>query len=898
MSDQNKRRFTSLLQRLIALIGVIVPRRFRTRWRREWEAELEYREELLVRWDRLDWRNKLALLWRSLGAFWDALWLQQLRWEDEMIQDLRFGVRMLLKQPGFTLIAVFTLALGIGANTAIFSVVNGVLLKSLPFPESDRLLAVSETSKDVPVMSVAYPNYLDWRARQSVFEDLAARFPTGGVLTGGGEPERVFGNWVTASFFPTLGIKPHLGRFFNEEEDKPGAEALIVLGYGLWQRRFGGDQSLIGKTIFYNGEGWTVVGVMPADFDFYGRNNLANDLFIPLGRRLADWDFMRDRHSHSVWVTGRLKPGITIEQARAQMKSIAAQLEKEYPASNASNSVDLASFLDDYVGRTRNALLVISAAVALVLLIACANVANLLLARAAVRRKELALRLALGAGRFRIVRQLLTESVMLALAGGALGLFLAVASLDLLLKLSPDSLPRMEEITIDPRVLGFTVLVTLLTGIIFGLAPALQTSKVDLNESLKETGRQASGGAGAQRLGGALVVAEVALSLVLLAGAGLLLKSFRQLMEVDPGFDARNVLLLRLRLPDAKYREAAQSTGFLKEASRRIAALPGVTDVSVATGFPLGRGASNGYWMDGEPEPRKPGDWSVALAQSVSESFHRALGITLLTGRHFTEGDTADAPPVALVDDRFVRRHFPNDSINEALGKRLRFGGAGEVWREIVGVVRHVRHNGLDVEGLPQIYSPWLQMRPDSLAEMARVMDMVVKTSAEPMSLIAPIKREVQALDKDQPLGNVRTLEALVAQRMAPRRFNLMLLGLFALIALLLGAIGLYGVMSYAVTQRTRELGIRLALGARKSDVLRLVIRQGMILSSIGIAIGLAAALALTRLMRSLLYEVSPTDPLTFAGIALLLSLVALVACWIPASRATKLDPLTALRHE
>jgi putative ABC transport system permease protein len=897
MSDQNKRRFTSLLQRLIALIGVIVPGRFRTRFRQEWQAELEYREELLARWDRLDWRSRLELLWRSLGAFWDALWLQQLRWEDEMIQDLRFGVRMLMKQPGFTLIAVLTLALGIGANTAIFSVVNGVLLKSLPFPKSDQLLALSETSKEVPVMSVAYPNYLDWRAQQTVFEDLAARYIAGGVLTGAGEPERVFGRWVTASFFSTLGVKPQIGRFFNEEEDRPGAEALIVLGNGLWQRRYGGDPNLIGKTIFYNSESWTVVGVMPADFDFYGRDNLNNDFFIPLGR-LADQDYMRDRHSHMFWVTGRMKTGVTIEQARAQMKSIAAQLEMRYPASNTGNSVELASFLDDYVGRWRNALLVISGAVALVLLIACANVANLLLARAAVRRRELAVRLALGAGRFRIVRQLLTESVMLALAGGALGLLLAVAGVELLIKLSPDSLPRMEEITIDTDVLGFTVLVALLTGITFGLAPALQTSKVDLNESLKETGRQSSGGAGAHRLRGALVVAEVALPLVLLAGAGLLLKSFQQLMEVDPGFDARNVLTLRLRLPDAKYRDAAQTTGFLKEASRRIAGLPGVREVSVATGFPLGRGGDTGYLIEGQPEPRKPGDWPIALKQSVSESFHRTLGITLLTGRYFTEGDTAEAPPVALVDDHFVRRHFPNGSINDALGKRLRFGGDGEVWRQIVGVVRHVRHNDLDVEGFPQIYSPWLQINPRWLADFTRVMDVIVKTSDAPMSLVAPIKREVQEMDKDQPLGNVQPLEALMAQRIAPRRFNLLLLGLFAFIALLLGAIGLYGVMSYAVTQRTRELGIRLALGAQKNDVLRLVIKQGMILSLTGVAIGLAAALALTKLMQSLLYEVSPTDPLTFAGITLLLSLVSFVACWIPASRAAKLDPMVALRGE
>src|SRR5262245_413017 len=817
---------------------------------------------------------------------------------ETLCQDLRYGMRTLLKNPGFSTVAVLTLALGIGANTAIFSVVNGVLLKSLPFPESERLLELSETSKDAPVMSVAYPNYLDWRARQTVFEDLAARYRAGGVLTGGGEPERVIGRFVTASFFPTLGVKPHLGRFFNEDEDKPGAAAVIVLGYGLWQRRFGGDPSLIGKTILYNSESWTVVGVMTPGFDFYGQNNLENDFFIPFGR-FADREFMQDRRSHTVWVTARLKSGVTIEQARAQMRAIAAQLEEQYPASNSGAGVEMVSFLDSYVGGARYALLVISGAVAMVLLIACANVANLLLARAAARRKEMAMRLALGAGRFRVVRQLLTESMMLALAGGVLGLLLAVWGIELLVRLAPNSLPRMEEISVDPRALGFTALVTLLTGIIFGLAPALQTSKVGLNVTLTETGWQASGGVGARRLRGALVVAEVALSLSLLVGAGLLLKSFRRLMEVDSGFDARNVLTLRLRLPDMKYRDAAQATGFLKEASRRIAALPGVREVSVATGFPRGRIlGENGYWFEGQPEPQRPGDWPVALTQSVSESFHRTLGVTLLAGRYFTEGDRADAPPVALVDDHFVRRHFPDGSINDALGKRLRFGGDGEPWREIVGVVRHVRHNNLDVEGFPQIYSPWLQMNPRLLADWARAMDVIVKTSGSPVSLVSPIKREVQAMDKDLPLGNVRTLESLVAQSVAPRRFNLLSLGLFALIALLLGAVGLYGVMSYAVTQRARELGICLALGAQKSDVMRLVIKQGMVLSLIGILIGLAASYALTRLMKSLLYDVSATDPLTFSSIALLLGAVALLACWIPARRATKVDPLTALKHE
>jgi putative ABC transport system permease protein len=883
---------------LISLIGVIVPRRLRADWHQEWEAELRHREMLLADWDRLNWKTKLDLVRRSLGAFWDALLLQPQRLEDEMFRDLRYGVRMLLKQPGFTLIAVFTVAVGIGANTAIFSVVNGVLLKPLPFPDSERLVTVSETSKEVPVMSVAFPNYLDWRAQQTVFEDLAARMPAGGVLTGGSEPRRVIGRLVTASFFPTLGVQPHIGRFFVEEEDKPGAERLMVLSYGLWQRHFGGDPNVIGTNITYNSESWMVVGVTPANFDFYGQVNLNNDFFIPLGS-IADRQYMQDRHSHHVRVIARMKPGVSVERAHQEMKSIAAQLENQYPASNTGNSVEVILFLEDYVGDMREALLVISGAVALVLLIACANVANLLLARAGLRRKEMAIRLAMGAGRFTIVRQLLVESLLLALAGGTIGLLLAVWGVQLLIRLTPDTLPRTESIMIDPIVLGFTVFVTLLTGLIFGLAPALQASKVDLNDALKESGRLASGGASAQRLRKVLVVAEVAVSLVLLVGAGLLLKSFRQLMELDPGFDPRDVLTLRLRLPDAKYREPAQTTGFLKEVSRRVATLPGVRDVSVATSFPLGgRARDDGYWLEGEPEPREPGDWRVASTLSVSEGFHQTLGIDLLTGRYLTERDTAESLPVVLVDDDFVRRHFPNRSLSDALGKRLRHGGDGERWREIVGVVRHVRQSDLEQQGFAQIYRPWTQMNPRSLAEFTRAMDVIVKTSVEPLSLVGPIKAEVQAIDKDQPLGNVQSLESIVERSVAPRRFNLLLLSIFAVIALLLGGVGLYGVMSYAVTQRTREIGIRMALGAQKSDVLKLVIRQGMLLSSIGVLIGLAASFALTRLMKSLLYAVSATDPTTLILISLLLTAVAMLACYIPARRAMKVDPLVAVRHE
>ncbi|MEN3334845.1 MAG: hypothetical protein V7641_4210 [Blastocatellia bacterium] len=817
---------------------------------------------------------------------------------NRLLQDLRYSLRMLMKRPGFALVAVMTLALGIGANTAIFSVVNAVLLRALPYPHSERLVALSETSKEVPAMAIAYPNYLDWRARQTVFENFSARMIAGGILTGDGEPERITGRWVSASFFPTLGVQPHIGRFFNEDEERPEAERVIVISYGLWQRRFGSDANIIGHSLHYNSESWTVIGVMPAGFDFYGAANANNDFFMPLGR-LSSLEYMQDRHSHITWVTARLKPGVSLEQADAEMKTIAAQLAEAYPESNAGNSVGVRPFLEDYVGDTRPTLIIIMAAVAFVLLIACVNVANLLLARSASRQKEIAVRLALGAGRWRIIRQLLTESVVLALLGGALGLLLAAWGVDLLLRLQLDSLPRLEEISIDPRVLGFTLLVTLLTGIIFGLAPALQTTKVDLQDALKEGSRAASGGAGSRRLRSALVIAEIALTLVLLISAGLLMTSFKRLMQVDPGFDPHNVLTIRLRLPDFKYREAAQTTGFLKAVMNRVAGLPGVERLCVTQGLPTpGYIGDNGYWLEGQPEPKRPEDWPVAARQDVSETYHETLGIGLLAGRLFTEHDTADAPLVLLVDEDFVSRHFPNSSPASVLGKRLRFGGDTGSWREIVGVVRHVRQDGLDVEGRVNIYRPWLQMNPKWLVEFTRVMDLAVKSSVEPTSLVAAIRKEVQAIDKDQPLANVMTLDTLMDASIAPRRFSLLLLGLFALIALLLAMIGIYGVMSYAVTQRTREIGIRIALGAASSDIFKQIVGHALRLTAAGVIIGLLAAALATRLMASLLYNVSVIDLPTFLLTALLLALVALLASYLPARRATRVDPMVALRYE
>ena len=807
-------------------------------------------------------------------------------------QDLKHGVRMLVKKPGYTLVAVITLALGIGANTAIFSVVNAVLLRPLPYPNADRLVAMSENSLEAADISVPYPDYLDWRAQQSVFEEMAARLPAGGVITGD-DPERVLGRFVTASFFSTLGVQPFLGRGFTAAEDHPGGPLVMVISHGLCRRRFGAVDP-IGKSINYNGVPWTIVGVMPPGFDFYGRTNINNDFLIPLGS-LADQEFMKDRNSHTVRVTGRLKPGVSIEQAAAELSAVAARLATQYPASNTGVAAMTRSFLDDYIGDARRSLLVIFVAVALMLLIACANVANLMLARATTRRKEIGLRLALGASRWRIARQLMTESLILALIGGAFGVLLATWGVNLLSKLNIGELSRMDEVNIDARVLGFTFLVTLIVSVLFGLFPALHSSSAGLNEALKESGRVFSSGAGG-KLRRSLVVAEVALALMLLIGAGLTVRSFARLTAVDPGFDPRNVLTFRLRLPDAKYRETSQALAFGRAAMSRVSSLPGVERVALSTGFPLGRASENDYLIEGQPEPL-PGRAPIAFRQDVSEDYHKVLQIGLLEGRLFTAQETDAAPLVVIVDQEFAANSFPNRPLREVIGKRLRFGGE-ENWREIVGVVRHVKQNGLNEVSRAQIYRPLTQMESQSKAAFARATDMIVKTSVEPYSLIGAIKKEIQALDKDQPIAQVQTLGDKLSESLAPQRFTLLLLGLFSLIALLLASAGIYGVMSYAVTQRTHEIGIRMALGAQPRDVFKMVLGQGMMLALFGVAFGLVGAFGLTRLMTTMLFGFEPTDPATFFSIAVLLSVVALVACYVPGRRATKVDPVVSLRYE
>ena len=810
-------------------------------------------------------------------------------------QDLRYGMRMLLQHPGVTVIAVITLALGIGANTAIFSVVNAVLLRPLPYPNADRLVAVAENSLESPDISVAYPDYLDWRAQQSVFEEMSARMPTGGIISGANEPERVLGRHVTSSFFSTLGVQPVLGRAFTDAEDKPGVPPVMVISYGLWQRQLGGASDAIPKSIVYNGEPWTVIGVMPSWFEFYGRTNLNNDIFVPLGR-LNDWDFTQDRNSHTVQVTARLKPGVRIEQARAELSALSARMASQYPASNTGVGATTRSLLDDYVGDSRQSLRVIFTAVAFMLLIACANVANLMLARATTRRREIALRLALGASRWRIVRQLLTESLMLAVVGGAFGVLLATWGVSLLSKLNTGEWSRIDEVSIDGRVLAFTFLITLIVGVLSGLFPALQNSRFGLNEALKEGDRISSAGAGG-RLRRSLVAVEVALALMLLVGAGLTIRSFARLTSVEPGFDPRNVLTFRMRLPDGKYKEESQTFGFCREAMSRVSALPGVERVAVATGFPLGRATDSGYEVEGQPE-RLTGRWLPSFRQDVSEDYHKTLKIPLLEGRLFNAQDSENSPLVVIVDQEFVARNFPNQPAREVLGKRPRFGGDSDGWREIVGVVGHVKQSGLNEESRAQIYRPWTQIEPKWRANLTRATDMIVKTSVDPVSLIGAIKREIRVIDKDQPIAQVQTLDDKLSDSIAPQKFTRLLLGIFALMALSLASAGIYGVMSHAVTQRTHEIGVRMALGARQLDVLKLMVGQGMSLVVIGLVLGLAGAYATTRLMTSLLFDVTPKDPITFLVVTVVLAIVAFLACYIPARRATKVDPLVALRYE
>ncbi|MGH9767390.1 MAG: ABC transporter permease [Blastocatellia bacterium] len=799
-------------------------------------------------------------------------------------QDLRYGARMLLKNPGFTLIAVLTLALGIGANTAIFSVVNGVLLSALPYPQPEQLAMVwcDNRRQGIPDDITSYPNFVDWRDRNKTFQGMAGMTSSNLHLTGVGEPEEIRAATVSINFFQVIGVGPMLGRGFTAEEEQPGNNTRVILSHALWQRRFGGDPGILNRTISLSGITNTVVGIMPPGFQFPENTDMWRPLAPSDGMRQARFGFFLP-------VVGRLKPGVTRAAAQADLDVIANQIEQQFP-DMAGYGVNVVPVLEQTVGAIRRSLLILFVAVLFVLLIACANVANLLLARAAGRQREVAVRAALGAGRWRIVRQLLTESMLLAVLGGALGVLLAWWGLRLLVDLSPANIPRLENIRLDGRVLWFTLGLSLLTGLIFGLAPALQTTHLKLSESLKEGGRTGAGSHRAQRIRGALIVAEVALTLALLAGAGLLVRSFWRLQQVDPGFKADNLLTLRLTLPRSRYTDGAQAVSFFEQLQERLAALPGVVAVSATTDIMLRRLATSSSFTI-ENRPQDPSELALELPfDRVLPDYFQTMGIQLLRGRAFTAQDGRDSPRVAIVNETFVKRYYPND---DPIGKRFTFGDAGPnaQWITIVGVVRDTKRQGIDQPIRIESWMP-LAQRP------AGSMDVALRTTGDPLALSSSVREAIWSLDRDLPIPRIQTMEQNLSVRVAQRRLNMLLLGLFALVALIMAAVGIFGVMSYAVTQRTNEIGIRMALGAQTGDVIGLVLKQGMMLVLAGVAIGLIATFALTRLMASLLFGVSATDPITFAAIAALLIVVALLACWIPAWRAAKVDPMVALRCE
>jgi predicted permease len=876
---------------LIRVTGVIVPRRLRADWRQEWEAELRYRESQLAEWDRLDWRNKLDLLWRSLGAFWDALLLQPRRLEDEMFQDLRFGLRMLRKNPGFTSVAVFTLALGIGANTAIFSVVNGVLLKPLPYPEPERLVRVFQNIMNFPKAPMSPADFRDYREQNTTFESLAGYFRQDLELAQEEKAERLMGMRASSGYFQTLGLEPMLGREFTHEEEIPDESAVVILSHGLWQRRFDGDPKIVGKSIRLSGKSFTVVGVAPAGLQHVGGGYRP----LPHGESVDIWWPMRlgpnrPRGALIVNVIGRLKPGVTRQQAEAEFDLIAARLAEQYPGPYRKAKTITQPLREEIVEGSQRALLLLLAAVFFVLLIACVNVANLTLARAAAREREIAVRLALGAGRARILRQLLIESLTLAVIGGLLGLLLAKLAINALIKLGPEQLPRLHMINLDMRILAFTLLISLLTGLLFGMAPALQSLKLNLNESLKEGGRAATSGRRQRRTRGALVVAEVALALALLLGAGLLMRSFLKLQQTDPGFNPSGVLTMSVVLPGARYVGVEPQISFLQRLVERVSALPGVRSAGVTSDLPwTGYQNEAGLRVEGKtfPTDQEP----HAQYHFISADYMRTIGAPLLSGRWFDARDRRGAQPVILINQAMARKNWPGE---DAVGKRIAFGDStrkDEDWMQVVGVIGDVKDYPNSANSQPAFYLPVTQ-------EPYPEMSLAIRADKDTLSLVEAVRREVRALDREMPISEVRTLETVAAAAVASRRFAMLLVGVFALTALALAGIGIYGVTSYLVAHRTHEIGIRIALGANSFDVLKLALRHGMTLALAGVGAGLALAIAATRLMANLLYGVGATDPATFVAVPLFLIGVSFVACYLPARRATKVDPMTALRRE
>lgn len=804
-----------------------------------------------------------------------------------MLTDLRYALRMLVKSPAFSVIAILTLGLAIGANSAIFSVVSAVLLRPLPYAHSEQLVRVFGSQPQLALAPTSPANFLEWKEQNEVFERIGTYIGQGFNLVGGDKPERVIGQRVSADLFQLLGVQPSLGRAFTNEEDAIGHNQVVILSYEFWQSRFGGDANAVRQTVTLNEKPYTVIGVMPPGFAF---PDTRTQVWTPVAFNPAE---RATRDTNFIDVIARLKPGVSIEQARTHMATLAQRQAERYPQTNTGIGAKVISLHEQTVGDVRPMLIVLLGAVAFVLLIACANVANLLLARAAARQKEMAIRGALGASRSRVVRLLLTESVMLAVLGGAVGLLLAIWSIDLLVSLKPANLPRLAEIGVNRTVFGFTLAISVLTGVVFGLVPALQASKPDVNEGLKESSRGATGGPRRQHVRALLVVSEVALSLVLLVGAGLMIRSFARLLAVDPGFKADHVLTAFVSLPVSKYPKREEQAAFFQKLIERARALPGVSSAGVVTDIPLFGGSSTGFEIDGQPPPA-PGQRPLTDYRMISPDYFRAMGMRLVKGRAFNSYDTDGAPGVVIINETMAARFFQNE---DPVGKRVGLSGDPTDWREIVGVVGDVRNYGVDVPVKPESYVPYLQNAPGYLSGVASAMTIAVRSGSDPTALATALLEQVQAIDKDQPVSDIKTMEWYLSASMAQRRFNMLLLGGFASLALVLAAVGIYGVIAYTVTQRTHEMGIRIALGARGGDILKLIFANAMLTTLGGIVIGLGAAFGLTRLLQNLLYQVTATDPFVFGSITLLLLFVAMVATYIPARRAMKVDPITALRE-
>jgi putative ABC transport system permease protein len=816
-------------------------------------------------------------------------------------QDLRYGARMLLKSPGITFVVILALALGIGANTAIFSVINAVLLQPLPYEEANRLVFLNETSKVMDEISISYPNFTDWRNQNTVFEKIGVYNRGSYNLTGSGDPERIVTAQMSADVFAALRVNPILGRVYTNEEDKPGGTPVVVLSYGLWQRRFGGRASILNQNLTLNNKSYQVIGVMPQGFAMPSRA----EMWVPVGQ-LSDQQNWQQRGNHpGLYGIARLKPGVSFAQAKAEMDQIGANLEKQYNDSNAGNGVGVRPLLEIFVSDVRRPLWVLFTAVGFVLLIACANIANLLLARATARQKEMAVRAAMGASRWRIARQLLTESVLLSVIGGTAGLLLARWGIQFILFISPDAIPRWREIAISWKVLGFTIGLSFLTGILFGILPALQGGTVDVHETLKETGRSVSR---RHWLRNSLVVVEVASTLVLLIGAGLLIRSFYRLQNVHPGFSYERLTSFSVSLPEKKYSTPEQKIDFYKRLLENTRNLPGVVATAAASGLPLGNnGWQTSFLIDGRPVPPR-NETPLMEACLVTPDYFRAMNIPLLRGRFFNDRDDRSslagkdlskmdetqrevaALNSIIIDEEFARRYWPNE---DPVGQRIKSGNDADALKmTVIGVVGRVKMEGLSTDShRVQGYFPFAQVPNGG-------MTVIIKGASDPNQLMSAVREQIKAIDPDQPIYSIKTMEEIRAESVASERLNLTLLSIFAGIALVLAIVGIYGVMSYSVTQRTHEIGIRMAIGAQTADVFRMILGQGMMLALIGVGIGLVGAFALTRLMRTMLFGVEATDPLTFAVIAGLLTAVALLACYLPGRRATKVDPVVSLRYE